>query len=278
MSPQIENPKNLNLPVEVEQVLQVMFVGYQRAVIRKEFDSSLSGGRVFEVRPIKADDMPDLPTVVKLAAISLIQKEWQAYQQHIRHRLPNIAEITAEPVLLPEIGWGGLRYTLMGGSGTFEVVSLGDYCRRPEVTVENLYAVLERLFRMMHRMWGQNRVNPEFHLQQSYDRLLPVNLPVRHPLSSPGGQPHLVKPETLLLESLKPGTPVRLTGLAITKVDLVNQTITAPDGSVTKFDADSTRKHNLIEGLDDIGLTLQQDAKISTFEARQRAEQPWLYP
>ncbi|TAL01372.1 MAG: 3-isopropylmalate dehydratase small subunit [Rhodospirillaceae bacterium] len=60
-------------------------------------------------------------------------------------------------------------------------------------------------------------------------------------------------------------------------VDLVNQTITAPDGTVTSFDIDVTRKQNLIEGLDDIGLTLKQSDKIAAFEARQKAEQPWLY-
>jgi len=60
-------------------------------------------------------------------------------------------------------------------------------------------------------------------------------------------------------------------------VDLVNQSITTPNGSVIKFDLDGTRKHNLVEGLDDIGLTLKQDDKISAFEAKQRADQPWLY-
>jgi 3-isopropylmalate/(R)-2-methylmalate dehydratase small subunit len=60
-------------------------------------------------------------------------------------------------------------------------------------------------------------------------------------------------------------------------VDLVAQTVTAPDGTVTPFDLDATRKHNLIEGLDDIGLTLTQSDKIAAFEARQKAAQPWLY-
>jgi len=226
MLPHIENPKNLDLPPEAKQVLKVMFAGYHRAVIRREFDSSLSGGRVIEVRPIKADGTPELPAVAKVAAISLIQKEWQAYQQHIHHRLPNIAEVTTAPVLLPEIGWGGLRYTLMGGSGTFEVISLCDYCRRAEVTAKDIYAVLGRLFKIMHQTWGHNRVSPEFHLQPSYDRLLPVSLLVKHPPSSPGEQPHLVNPETFPLEPLEPGTHVRLAGFAVTKVDLVNQTIT----------------------------------------------------
>lgn len=60
-------------------------------------------------------------------------------------------------------------------------------------------------------------------------------------------------------------------------VDLNTKTITAPDGSVTSFDIDDTRRHNLLNGLDDIGLTLQQLDKIKAFEAKQKAEQPWLY-
>ncbi len=60
-------------------------------------------------------------------------------------------------------------------------------------------------------------------------------------------------------------------------VDLNQQTITTPDGAVTKFDIDATRRHNLLNGLDDIGLTLQHADKITAFEAKQKAEQPWLY-
>jgi 3-isopropylmalate/(R)-2-methylmalate dehydratase small subunit len=60
-------------------------------------------------------------------------------------------------------------------------------------------------------------------------------------------------------------------------VDLTAMTITAPDGGVTKFDLDATRRHNLLNGLDDIGLTLQHLDKIKAFEAEQKAEQPWLY-
>lgn len=60
-------------------------------------------------------------------------------------------------------------------------------------------------------------------------------------------------------------------------VDLSALSITAPDGSVTKFTIDETRRHNLLNGLDDIGLTLQHLDKIKAFEAKQKAEQPWLY-
>jgi 3-isopropylmalate/(R)-2-methylmalate dehydratase small subunit len=60
-------------------------------------------------------------------------------------------------------------------------------------------------------------------------------------------------------------------------VDLETETITAPDGSVTKFSLDGTRRNNLMKGLDDIGLTLQHTGEITSFEEKQKREQPWLY-
>ncbi|MBL4613459.1 MAG: 3-isopropylmalate dehydratase small subunit, partial [Magnetovibrio sp.] len=60
-------------------------------------------------------------------------------------------------------------------------------------------------------------------------------------------------------------------------VDLESQTITGPDGGKVKFEIDSFRKHCLLEGLDDIGLTQQKTAKIQDFEDKGKASQPWLY-
>jgi len=60
------------------------------------------------------------------------------------------------------------------------------------------------------------------------------------------------------------------------KIDLEQQTITAPDGTAYKFDVESFRKHCLLNGLDDIGLTLQHVAEIRAYEAKHLAKQPWL--
>ncbi len=59
-------------------------------------------------------------------------------------------------------------------------------------------------------------------------------------------------------------------------VNLEAQTITSPDGTVIPFDVDAFRKHCLLNGLDDIGLTLQHVGEIAAFEAKHRAAQPWL--
>ncbi|OGS90911.1 MAG: 3-isopropylmalate dehydratase small subunit [Gallionellales bacterium GWA2_60_18] len=61
------------------------------------------------------------------------------------------------------------------------------------------------------------------------------------------------------------------------KIDLEQQTITAPDGTVYQFEVDAFRKHCLLNGLDDIGLTLQHVDDIKAFEEKHRAAQPWLY-
>ncbi|MFZ2540536.1 MAG: 3-isopropylmalate dehydratase small subunit [Gallionella sp.] len=61
------------------------------------------------------------------------------------------------------------------------------------------------------------------------------------------------------------------------KIDLEQQSITAPDGTMYKFEVEAFRKHCLLNGLDDIGLTLQHVDKIKAFETKCRAAQPWLF-
>jgi 3-isopropylmalate/(R)-2-methylmalate dehydratase small subunit len=60
-------------------------------------------------------------------------------------------------------------------------------------------------------------------------------------------------------------------------IDLQKQEIIRPNGAKISFEIDPFRRECLLEGLDDIGLTLQKAAKIDEFEERQREQQPWLY-
>jgi 3-isopropylmalate/(R)-2-methylmalate dehydratase small subunit len=64
---------------------------------------------------------------------------------------------------------------------------------------------------------------------------------------------------------------------AVITIDLEKQEIAGPDGGRIRFEIDAFRKHCLLNGLDDIGLTLQKAAEIDSYEARQRAAQPWLW-
>ncbi len=59
-------------------------------------------------------------------------------------------------------------------------------------------------------------------------------------------------------------------------IDLEKQEITRPDGEVIKFQVDAFKRHCLLEGLDDIGLTLAKGADVESYEARQKTSQPWL--
>jgi 3-isopropylmalate/(R)-2-methylmalate dehydratase small subunit len=60
------------------------------------------------------------------------------------------------------------------------------------------------------------------------------------------------------------------------RIDLAQQSICGPDGSQHHFAIDPLRKQCLLQGVDDIGLTLGHEAQIAQFEARRRTETPWL--
>lgn len=60
-------------------------------------------------------------------------------------------------------------------------------------------------------------------------------------------------------------------------IDLADQSVTTPGGESIKFEIDPFRKHCLMNGLDEIGLTLEHADKIKAFEAKRREQQPWLF-
>ncbi|MEO1293200.1 MAG: 3-isopropylmalate dehydratase small subunit [Pseudomonadota bacterium] len=60
-------------------------------------------------------------------------------------------------------------------------------------------------------------------------------------------------------------------------IDLEAQEIRGPDGGTISFEIDPFRKHCLLNGLDDIGLTMEKAGDIDTFEAKAKGQQPWLF-
>ncbi|WP_018631398.1 3-isopropylmalate dehydratase small subunit [Neomegalonema perideroedes] len=74
----------------------------------------------------------------------------------------------------------------------------------------------------------------------------------------------------LLMEDAEKGANARIT------VDLETQTIERPNGEKIAFDVDAFRRHCLLNGLDDIGLTLQHGSEIDAFEAKMNGDQPWV--
>ena len=87
----------------------------------------------------------------------------------------------------------------------------------------------------------------------------------------PAFDPDEVSPEDLdkLMDDAERGANARLS------VDLAKQEITGPDGGSIKFDIDPFRKHCLLNGLDDIGLTMEKKASIDTYEAKLKKERAW---
>ncbi len=83
--------------------------------------------------------------------------------------------------------------------------------------------------------------------------------------------PIVVSPDDLkkLMDDAERGANATLT------VDLVNQVIKGPDGGSVSFDIDPFKKHCLLNGLDDIGLTLEKAPAIAAFETKNAAAHPW---
>ena len=73
-----------------------------------------------------------------------------------------------------------------------------------------------------------------------------------------------------LMDDARKGSNARLT------IDLASQTIARPDGQMVHFEIDQFRKHCLLDGLDDVGLTLKKESAIAKFEDRRKQAQPWL--
>lgn len=74
-----------------------------------------------------------------------------------------------------------------------------------------------------------------------------------------------------LMDDARLGENARIT------VDLQEQVVVRPNGEKIPFEIDPLRRHLLLNGLDDIGQTMQRGGAIDNFEARQHAAQPWLY-
>ncbi|MDK3016680.1 3-isopropylmalate dehydratase small subunit [Pseudodonghicola flavimaris] len=74
----------------------------------------------------------------------------------------------------------------------------------------------------------------------------------------------------LLMKDAEKGENARMT------VDLEKQEITTSDGEVIPFQVDAFKKHCLLEGLDDIGLTMAKASEISSFESAMAMERPWV--
>ena len=222
--PIIRKARNIHLTSEMEAVLRAMFSDFDSIAVKDEFGHGLSGGHAFRVNPVKREDQSQLSDVIKIAPIGLIQQEWEAYENHVKDTLPEISRIESDPISLPGIPWGGLRYALAGG-GIFEFQSLYDYYH--EASADDLLEVLEeRLFKIMGSWWLHTQTRPNFQMQADYDALLPVNLLIKPINASSEVGAHLIEPGSLPPPPIIAGDHVQIKGFVITEVDEEKQQLT----------------------------------------------------
>jgi serine/threonine protein kinase len=270
---QIENPRKLPLSTTAEAVLSHLFSTHHRVVIMAELGSGFSGSWVFLVHPIR--DTPELPAVVKIAPVDLIEREYQAYQEYIRNKLSGAAEIRSEPVRIPGRYWAGLCYHLIG-SGIFQIESLYSFCRH--ASIKDVWYVLDqRLFRRIAPLWQFSSTSPQFDLRASYDHLLPVNLTLKPGTSSRDGPSHVLAPGAVANVTLQMGDYVRLEGFVVTEIDESSQAVTlnlppAPDGLPASYrlrlqpvdNLSSYRENKTVDFIEGV-ITATRDDLLQTY-------------
>ncbi len=246
--PVIQKARDIHLTLEIKAVLRAMFSDFDSIGVEAEFGHGLSGGRAFRVSPVKRGQ-GKLPAVVKIAPISLIQQEWEAYEDHVKDTLPDIARIESAPISLPGIPWGGLRYAL-AGAGIYEIQSLHDYYHK--ASTDNLLRILEKnLLRTMGLCWWlRNQTRPNFQMQAEYDALLPVNLLIKPTDASSKGITHLIEPSSLPPPPIAAGDHVQIKGFVITEIDEERQQLTLNLPSTEDLPSNSYRLR--LENVSDI--------------------------
>lgn len=212
----IETAPDIDLSTQADAILRMMFADYERLVVKKEFGRGFSGGRVFLVRPIRRNH-PDLPAVVKMGSAALITQEWNAFQAHIRYRLPSVANVEGEPVYTNDGKWGGLRYPFVGAD-LYQTDSLLAYAQTAS-TPEIQYALNDRLFKNMGQLWGSHTLAPEFSWRESYDAILPVNIIITASSLPPTVPVRQLSPQTILTMDCRVGDFVSISGFCITEVN-----------------------------------------------------------
>lgn len=213
------------LPPDVNKVLETMFTSYSQVIVKSEFSGGFGGSRVFLVRSIRQDGKPELPSVVKVDEFDRIAQEWQAYQNCIQNRLPNVAKISGEPVYPPGNQQGGVRYPL-AGDGAFNVVSLQDYYHQASID-EIEYVLKERLFKSLEKLWEQKGFQAELNLHTAYDSFLYPNLMIEYVTIPIGTISRQLRPDNVRTQthSYQVEEKILLSGFEVVRILRKSQTI-----------------------------------------------------
>lgn len=145
-NPDIRTSAGIELPPQVISVLQTMFPNFWRIAVEAKLDGGFSGSYIYRVRLVRADHQDEL-AVVKVAPVSLIEQEQEAYKRWVQDNLPKTAHINNVSALSEDGLWKGLRYTVAGG--IFPVESLYDYYQT--AAIEDIANLMEK---RLLKFWG----------------------------------------------------------------------------------------------------------------------------
>ena len=213
--PDINNIENIQLSETEKAILERMYDGYGRIVLKSEMGGGFGGGRVFLVHPV-VDNSAELPVIVKTGPIAIIEQEWTAYKQYVENKVPQAANIKGELMYAPDRRWGGIRYPLAGNE-LYKTASLKSFCKEFD-SEEITYVIEDQLFHNMKEMWRKHKNLDVAFVGGSFDPILPVNLKLQLiPAEIP--TPNKLIPETCFQSSFKAGDMVAVSGFEIVEVD-----------------------------------------------------------
>ncbi len=178
MSPTIKNqlPNNQKLPTNLKQLLFKLFERYQTVKVLAQYTSGQSGAGVYRVRAVTQQGNDELPVIVKIDEYPAIQQEIDAYEKHIRGRLPQHANIERGPAYLQPKDHAGIVYTL-AGEGIKSITSLSQFLQ--SASISDIELILKDIFSVFGPIWRQTKTVEDFHHRDSYDQFLPANLTIR---------------------------------------------------------------------------------------------------
>lgn len=167
----IETRAEINLPAQIQVLLQSLFSNYGRVIIEHEFLSGYSGARTLLTLPLHPDGRADAYTIAKIGDRGAIEREYRNYETYVKNTLPPItARIQHPPVVAhraPPSGLAALQYTFIGEPGKSPVSLRQSLLDNPDPEL------LRRLMDVFGPNWWLQRRPFVFHAGQEYDRLLP---------------------------------------------------------------------------------------------------------
>ncbi|MCB0211750.1 MAG: protein kinase [Anaerolineae bacterium] len=215
------DPNKFDVPEAVENIIRQLFINHKEVNIQEQFGEGRSGAYVYGVKIIQQDGSNQIEKVIKVAAKSLIEKEYNAYLKYVKNFIEQHAKVTDEPVY--HSGWGAMAFVMSEG-GLFNVKSLAKACFKFDE--DELSRFSSRLYKIMSMPWG-NRFKKEERtasISADFVRLLPVDLFIEY-RELKGKSTHKLTPDSGLTD-VKREDSVRLEKFIVVKEDLIDKTIT----------------------------------------------------